>query len=164
MRRTQVDLAWMVGIFEGEGSAFLKGTVNHYEEKTVPYMKVSMIDVDVINRFHALAGFGTVYSAILNSGSTIYTWHSQDREKVPELLRAMLPRLGQRRARKVREVLKGAKPYGYKSQSMSKRDRPTKCSVKRCPKQPKAHALCSKHYTRWKRYGDTSFVKRIRVA
>lgn len=114
MPRSEADLAWLAGIYEGEGSVFLKGTSSRYNgEKNAPYIKIAMIDEDIIQRVQRVAGFGTMSSYILKSGKRIYQWHSGDREQVPQLLRAMSPWLGERRMEQVRIVLAGAKPYGW---------------------------------------------------
>ena len=117
--RTVVDIAWMAGLFEGEGSCFLKKS-SPTGERNVPYAKISMTDEDVIRHFHLLAGFGTVYSSALKSGSACFTWQSQDRVKVPELLREILPFLGSRRSERISEVLSGSKLYGYDHRSKPK--------------------------------------------
>ena len=61
---TRENLAWMAGIFEGEG--YVQGRPRKYtradgrEFTTVGFrLAISMTDEDVIKRFHRLAGVGT---------------------------------------------------------------------------------------------------------
>lgn len=121
-----VEVAWLAGLLEGEGSFGLKmsgkgvGAV-----RNVPVVKVAMKDLDVIHRAHSVAGFGRVCTGSAGTKNCVmHTWQSEDRDRVPDLLRALLPFMGQRRAEQIRKVLIEAAPYGWDgTKRSSRRDR-----------------------------------------
>ena len=109
------EMAWLAGLLEGEGSFGLKMSgKGPAAVRNVPVVKVAMKDLDVIHKAHAVAGFGTVATCKPNSsGCVMHVWQSVDRERVPQLLRELLPWMGSRRGEAIREVLSKAAPYGW---------------------------------------------------
>lgn len=114
---TEVELAWLTGIWEGEGSWVYKRarTRRHkngrdYTEKPHLYMQLSMTDSDIVERVaaimdgrkvvfsdggpvHKAAGCKPVYSLSL-TGSSAIRWS-----------KLMKPLLGNRRSQKIDNIL-----------------------------------------------------------
>lgn len=118
------ELAWLAGLLEGEGSFYLR-CAGKGGPRNVPHVRVAMKDLDVIQKVHRVIGFGAVITSRPDaSGCVMHTWQGEDREYVPELLRKLLPYMGERRSEKIREVLSGAAPYGWDGTKRSlRRDR-----------------------------------------
>lgn len=99
MVRTDAEVAWMAGLFEGEGCFEIakNGGVR---------ATVRMTDLDVIERFDALLPCGREIG-VVDPGhgyKTQYQWRVGP-EKTRELITLVLPWLGERRAGRAREVL-----------------------------------------------------------
>ena len=101
---TRENLAWMAGLFEGEG--YVQGRPRSYKRAdgrtftTVGFrLAISMTDEDVIRRFHQLAGVGTcngprLSPSMKNQPLWDYRAHGAD---AYALTVAMWPSLGMRR-------------------------------------------------------------------
>lgn len=95
---TDVQLAWIVGIFEGEGCSYIRGA-----SRIV--LEIQMTDRDVIERVQTYTRVGTISSRPLPSGKTVYIWSVGKCDDAADLLRKMLPHLGDRRRRKADSLL-----------------------------------------------------------
>lgn len=97
---SDVDRAWLVGLFEGEGCIGLL-------HKSYPTLIVSMSDEDVIRRAHAVAGVGRVSPrrALTKSGKRMWSWWVGRCDDAAALIETMLPLLGRRRSARARQVL-----------------------------------------------------------
>lgn len=114
MTMRDVELAWVAGLLEGEGSFMLKRAGGR-TVRNLPRVTCSMSDLDVIHKLHRVVGFGIVCTGAphKHTGCVMHRWQSEDRDRVPQLLRELLPYMGERRSAKIREVLAGAAPYGW---------------------------------------------------
>ena len=89
----------MTGIFEGEGS------ITHGGRSNRPNLSVEMTDEDIINRFHTIAGCGSVTSRVRPPHKPTYAWRAGSADAVVNMLERMLPLLGERRAAKAKNAL-----------------------------------------------------------
>ncbi len=98
------DIAWLAGIFEGEGNMSIA-------KNGGTRISIGMADRDVIDRVNAMFPCTTIQVIVPkpirggNQPRTIYTWRISNPVKVREILTLVLPQLGERRAAKAREVL-----------------------------------------------------------
>lgn len=95
---TAADLAWVAGVFEGEGSISFVG-------KQGVTVKVSMTDEDVIRRLHAITGVGQVGGPYAGTNKPRYAWYVGNKHQVRSLLLALRPWLGERRGQRADEAL-----------------------------------------------------------
>jgi hypothetical protein len=103
---------WAIGLFEGEGSCSIKRTPYKDRVYCSPQLALGMTDEDVVRQFHAVVRVGHVGGPYQEkkrtpTGATCkpyWTWHCNKTRDVLKLARRMLPKLGQRRAAKVRVV------------------------------------------------------------
>ena len=96
-RMTALDIGWIAGLFEGEGSFSYAGSSAR--------LKISMVDRDVIYRIQETTGVGNINTAELSSGKTIYNWVVCKRYDLLHLLASILPLLSERRRARVVEIL-----------------------------------------------------------
>jgi hypothetical protein len=93
------DLAWFVGLFEGEGD------ITRNAKKSWR-LRIGMSDEDVIRRVHDLVGVGNVWIVpAKDQRKTHYVWAVTSHNNVVHLLTLMLPRLGKRRSARALEAL-----------------------------------------------------------
>lgn len=125
MEISDYELAWLAGLLEGEGSFMLDR--NHQAGRVHRYPKivVGMTDRDVIE--HAARLFGTgVYNVPPDPrrphGKAAYRTHVTGR-RAAELMRAMLPWLGERRSAKIVSILEE-----YEAQEPTRLRRRRTCS------------------------------------
>lgn len=109
---TRENLAWMAGLFEGEG--YVQGRPRSYTRKdgreftTVGFrLAISMVDEDIIKRFHDLAGVGTcngprMSPSMKNQPLWDYRAHGAD---AYALAIAILPWLGSRRREQLQKAI-----------------------------------------------------------
>lgn len=96
---SDVDAAWLAGLFEGEGCI-------HITKKRYVRLSIKMTDRDVLERVAALTT-GRTLGAYDRPGynKTLYDWGVSWRPDVEELLNTMLPWFGERRRAKALEAL-----------------------------------------------------------
>lgn len=97
---TDVEIAWVAGVVEGEGS-FLTSMTGEYG----PYacVQVGMTDGDVIERLASVTGMGRISVEEPSRGratKTLYRWRVQKNADACALAVQLLPHLGQRRRSK----------------------------------------------------------------
>lgn len=95
-----VELAWLAGLFEGEGSITIAGEGRFY-------LELQMTDEDVVRKAAAIAGLGRITD---REGATekhkhVWRWGVTATADAALLLEAMLPHLGARRSARAAEVL-----------------------------------------------------------
>ena len=92
-------IEWASGLFEGEGC--ITNGKNHCT------LKLAMTDKDVVEMFHEVfpAGNLTVQPPQKEGWKTQYVWRTNRKQVIKEILSAMLPHLGQRRAYKALNCL-----------------------------------------------------------
>jgi hypothetical protein len=103
---TDTELAWFTGIFEGEG---------HIEtmKRSTARLRIAMTDRDIIERLNTIfPGLPIAVRPAMkpreahhNQPRPIYVWSVGRGEQVTEILRLMLPYLGERRAARAVEAL-----------------------------------------------------------
>lgn len=102
---TPLDLGWVVGMFEGEGSISIGTKRNEIA------MAMCSTDEDVVRRFHNLVSCGTVVGPHSTNGNKDqFTWRSSTNDS-ERLLRLFLPLLGNRRAARATEALQARQDY-----------------------------------------------------
>jgi hypothetical protein len=95
---THTEAAWLAGLFEGEGWV----GVNNGSSQMV----LQMVDEDIVQRFAALVGTGTVRTVPSKRGhQTLYRWTKGGRPFVEGFLRATRDHLGQRRLQQFEDAL-----------------------------------------------------------
>lgn len=101
MTRSQ-DIAWAAGLFEGEGcfGAYARKT------KWGCQARLSMTDRDVVERFAAIVGVGSVHEPRHKRAheKPVHDWYVQDAADVQAVIELLLPWLGERRRAKALEV------------------------------------------------------------
>lgn len=86
-----MDLAWLAGLFEGEGYIGLRRSYQ-------PVLQLDMTDQDVIDRVLVVAGVGYLRPPkMLPSGKTCYRWSVTSSKDAAALLMTLYPLLGVRR-------------------------------------------------------------------
>lgn len=118
---TEVEIAWIAGIIEGEGSITIKNYGSERPED-YPILRVAMTDEDIIRRIHRITNVGNVnYTADRGPNrKPCWTWAVRARDDVKEMLQAIFPWMGIRRSGKIEEAL-------------IRLDRPFKIGTKNCP-------------------------------
>lgn len=98
---------WMAGLFEGEGCF----TMDNTAERMYPRAQLSMTDEDVVRKFHAAAGFGTVHVVPPRGArrKTQWRWEGTGVERCQALGAAMWAHLGARRRARFAEVMWNAR-------------------------------------------------------
>lgn len=99
-RITPLEVAWLAGLFEGEGCIYIK----HGRGASVR-LALSSLDRDVIERLDRLVPCPGIKERQQPNGKIEYRWRVQRAVVVREFLTAILPWLGERRAAKAREAL-----------------------------------------------------------
>lgn len=103
-----LELAWLAGLLEGEGSFFTErvGGVNRYV-----VMEVTMTDQDVIERAAALMGVKAAFRHAPSKQAAGHkaTWRARLRgQRARTLMEELLPFMGDRRSAKITELLSGS--------------------------------------------------------
>lgn len=108
------NLAWCVGLFEGEGSLFIANQVRKERNgATYSYARAVLktTDLDVLSRFHFLVDCGTVIEQTDRCRKLAppnwkkhWYWQLTKREELKKLMFLFYPHLGNRRQHKVREI------------------------------------------------------------
>jgi hypothetical protein len=96
----EVDLYWLAGILEGEGSFFqLKRWPG------VPMLSLGMYDRDVISRAAKLCGVQS-HRVRLGTGKTRYQFMIRGRPRAGRIMSTLYALMGTRRQRQIREALR----------------------------------------------------------
>jgi len=91
------EIAWAAGLFDGEGTIQVR--------PNGVWLQMSMVDRDLVERFHRVAGAGGVCTSQRPGSKRLYIWHLGKRAEVQRLLQELLPWFGERRAAKAQEGL-----------------------------------------------------------
>lgn len=95
------DLAWVAGLFEGEGCI-----ANTHR---VPLLRLGTTDFDVLDHFHAVVGCGRLYDMSHTIGHPVWKpareWQTTTFADTQAIIAAFWPWLGSRRRAKGTEVL-----------------------------------------------------------
>ena len=100
-------IAWAAGLFEGEGSIGAQTTCAHGNVRVRVRFTLAMTDRDVLERFHAIVGAGSVTGPFWYDKSTrhIWRWCASSRPDVARLTDMFRPFLCERRLRALNEAL-----------------------------------------------------------
>lgn len=100
-----VDLAWVAGLIEGEGSVYTK----YVKGRPYPGIRVGMTDEDVVRRLHSLVPGSTITGP--HEPTTAWgrkpwwLWYAQRQAVAAGLLMSIYPLMGQRRQQSIQSVL-----------------------------------------------------------
>jgi hypothetical protein len=101
----QADIAWLAGLFEGEGNLSIA-------KNGGTRLTIRMCDRDIIDKVNELYPCPTIQVVVpnparhnYNQPRTQYAWRISDPAKVREFINLVLPWLGERRTAKALEVL-----------------------------------------------------------
>lgn len=103
----EIDLAWLAGLLEGEGSFFMQRNTQPSGVYRYPFITVNMTDRDVIERVAEIFD-STVYEfkQIYGTSSKKQAYRTQiNGSRAAELMRLLLPYMGVRRSEKICEIL-----------------------------------------------------------
>ena len=98
MKANAVEIAWVAGIFEGEG------TIVASSSRKSLRLQLQMTDEDIVHRFAAIVGVGQINSMKRGENKTIYYWTCAQQEAVNAFVKAVWPWLGSRRRRRYLEL------------------------------------------------------------
>lgn len=101
MPSDNLDRAWAAGLFEGEG-----WITN--EDKNLIQLGLGMTDRDVVERFAAIAGYGSIRQkpdTRQTYNKIMYVWTARKTNEVMRILHFMLPYLGERRRARAMDAL-----------------------------------------------------------
>lgn len=108
MECTQLEIAWMAGLFEGEAYFGIEARAKtRYKVSTAPaapFIKISMVDEDIISKVAKLLNksyFSPSRKTITKK--TVYTLHVGDRATLSYLYPRLFPYLGARRQKSVQK-------------------------------------------------------------
>ncbi len=108
----RVDLAWLAGLMEGEGTFYLNNQHPHRSETYLyPKVVIGMTDEDIIKRVHQIMRFGKVWGPYRPPSRSQHqaSWHWLPRKSTEALatMKLLQPHLGQRRQEQIQRVLEG---------------------------------------------------------
>ena len=99
---TNTQIAWVAGLFEGEGSIHIRPT-----QRGV-VLSLSSTDLDILNRLQELTG-GLIRQKIRRSAPAhwkpVWEWKLHSISETKALLNSLLPYFGERRACKTLDAL-----------------------------------------------------------
>lgn len=102
MEITEVELAWLAGLLEGEGS-FSKAPPS---ESNRPRISIQMTDEDVIKRVATIFGVAYIYPRRFTDDNWKQSFQVVLRgKKAIELMRRLRPHMGERRTKRIDEVI-----------------------------------------------------------
>lgn len=115
------DLAWLAGLFEGEGSFSLL-QANTYP---IPRAKVSCTDKDVIEKIYRIVGFGSFFEAPQANGYKMqWQWQTASFEGFQAFVAMIWPWLCSRRQARATEIMEAMKTYYQERPKAGKNNRP----------------------------------------
>ena len=108
---SEVDIAWLAGLFEGEAYFSLdKRPSKRYKNSTAPpapFIKISMVDEDVIARVADLLNKNYFSPSRLTvKNKKVYVCHIGDRQTLVYLFPKILPYMGKRRKEIIKTCIK----------------------------------------------------------
>jgi hypothetical protein len=97
MTSNETEIAWAAGLFEGEGTVGVY--VDKRGRKPRPSAALSMTDEDVVRRFAAVIGSGSVFGQQPRGRGrkVLWRWQSRSKPTIRAMAAAFGPYLGERR-------------------------------------------------------------------
>ena len=143
---TETDVAWIAGLLEGEGYFGIDNrSKDRYEvSKTppAPFIKVSMVDEDIIQRLSKLLDksyFSPSRKTV--QGKQVYTLHIGEKEKVLSILQKILPYMGVRRAERITECISHLQTWKEWVENGGRVENAKRANQIRQQKQPKSNDM-----------------------
>lgn len=104
--RSPLNIAWLAGLFEGEGCAWLRESAKTGKRNRF-VLQIAMTDEDIVRRAHAIAGVGSVHerTRLTKGGKRVWTWSVTNAEHAAGLAMTIYTFLGSRRQARIRELL-----------------------------------------------------------
>jgi len=103
---TDINIAWLAGIIEGEGNFYLRELGNYFSIK----IKVRMTDLDVLEKCFKITKIGNINGPYKNKKNLTYKdiwgWEVTKKTDSLELIKVIYPHLLSRRKAKIDEYLK----------------------------------------------------------
>jgi hypothetical protein len=106
------QIAWAAGLFEGEGSMHVRGTLG--QRGNAVQLRLGMTDHDVVRRFGAIMGVGRfqLYAPRSTREKPILVWYLYRASDVARVLESLVEYFGVRRTAKALEVMERARQTG----------------------------------------------------
>lgn len=99
---TDLELGWLAGLLEGEGSFSCHYGQGHHNH----VISLNMTDQDVVGRLLTITGMGTVRPRKVPSDcKPAWIWRVYRADHVEQLLLAVRPHMGQRRGARIDDIL-----------------------------------------------------------
>lgn len=107
---SEIEIAWLAGLLEGEGSFGLDArSAKRYNVSTAPpspFLRISMTDQDIIERVSKLVNKNYFSpKRLIATGKQVYIVHIGDRATLRTLLPRLFPYFGKRRQEIVNKCL-----------------------------------------------------------
>jgi hypothetical protein len=105
---TEVEIAWLAGLLEGEGCFSVTQRLEHNRLTTRVSVVLVMTDEDVVYRAQALTGLGRLYYDARDkvpNNKPVYIWRVAVVAEVVPLLQCLLPYMGHRRTARINQAL-----------------------------------------------------------
>lgn len=104
---TKIEIAWLAGLFEGEGSFYINRIKKYGKVYEYPCAGIRMTDEDVVRRAHKLFGAGNIRTTRPKNPKwkQNWTWTVNGKELTERLYTMLLPYLGLRRASVGKQIL-----------------------------------------------------------
>lgn len=103
------EVAWVAGIMEGEGYFYVgQRTAKDGSLYPIFNLRLNMTDRDIVDRFAAVVGMGTVRGPLPVQEAhhkPAYSWSICQRNEVACFCRAVLPWMGERRGARIGQIL-----------------------------------------------------------
>jgi hypothetical protein len=103
------DIAWAAGLFEGEG--FMSVYQRQFGAKVQPQIGLGMTDRDVVERFVAIVGCGSISVVKPGTGGhkPVHCWRLYEAVEVRRVVAMFLPLFGERRTARALALLEQIK-------------------------------------------------------
>lgn len=110
-----VDIGWVAGIIEGEGSFYINRFKykNGFKNPSIT-IRVGMTDKDVIDKLEKLTGMGNTVFREIPSHKTMYYWEVGQQKDAAALMMTLYPLMSERRQGKIRECLTAWRSFQYR--------------------------------------------------
>jgi hypothetical protein len=141
--RTQEQIAWAAGLFEGEGWFGPRA-------KTSAEAVVGMTDLDVVERFATIMGFGALTVEPRGANKTLYRWSACNATDVRALIELFWPYFGERRREAAQALLARTQDCPGKSRARTacRKGRTRMTAPTRCPRAASASGICKRERER----------------
>jgi hypothetical protein len=112
---TEIEIAWLAGLFEGEGSFTLdkrKKNLSIDSPPPSPVFVISMTDLDVMEKVGQLLNQNVLeLKRLTTTGLKVYRVQCQNREKVCKFCKILYPFMGIRRKKQISICLDACESY-----------------------------------------------------